>query len=144
MWMCNVTHFKWFFLSVFVLLITRNRCVFQCCSGNRVGCSTARTYTYLKQDAPNKNKPDPNGTCSPACCLSFFCHFKRGWLPSKRKRKGWNRFLYSPIVLRAAIVKLIHLNIECYNRKATQEWHQICAKLLMSMYVCVSVNVNNM
>lgn len=61
---------------------------------------------------------------SPACCFSFSVILKRDDFQEREQKRAEIDFFYSPFVLRATIVKLIHLNNE-YMKKECQHKNDI-------------------
>lgn len=135
--MCVCVFFSFFFVMLIIAW----------CSWNCVGCSTTNDMFSLRHLVwliggsnkilkPEQKKLRSNETCRLLVAFHFLS-FKKGMIFESESKKGLKSiFFYSPFVLRATIVKLIHLNNECMP---TQEWHQICANILIAedYWVCL-------
>lgn len=83
-------------------------------------------HRWFQQDSQTRTKKISYQMKHVACLLLFiFCHFKKGMIFKSESKKGLKSiFFYSPFVLRATIVKLIHLNNE-YMKKECQHKNDI-------------------
>lgn len=94
-------------------------------------------HRWFQQDSQTRTKKTPiKWNMSPACCFSFSVISKRDDFREREQKRAEIDFFYSPFVLRATIVKLIHLNNECMKKNANTRMtsnmcqHTHCWRLL--------------
>lgn len=123
---CNVTHFKWYVCVFFLFFCyAYHSIVFVelCWMLNNIYMFSLRHLVWLiggsnKILKPEQKKSPIKWNMSPACCFSFSVILKRDDFQEREQKRAEIDFFYSPFVLRATIVKLIHLNNEYMKKNA--------------------------